>query len=92
MDRSNLKERAADISKTANFLSDELALLSIPEPSFEHGLPAPLQSDAPDSNVHAARQKLLLMLDEYRELLTEPHLLLSPSMASLFERTSLNVI
>ena len=54
MDRSSLKERAADISKTANFLSDELAHLGLPEPSFEQGLPAPLHSDAPDSNAGTA--------------------------------------
>jgi hypothetical protein len=83
-----LKERAADISKRANFLSDELAQLGLPEPSFEQGLPAPLHSDAPDSNAGAARQKLLQMLDEFRALLTEPTLLLTPELASLFERTS----
>ena len=86
MDRSNLKERAADISKTANILSDELTLRRLPEPSFKHGLPAPLHSDAPNSNAGAARQKLLQMLDEYRALLTEPTLLLTPELASLFER------
>lgn len=88
MDHSNLKERAADISKTANFLSDELTLLGYPEPSFEHGLPAPLHSDAPDSNASAARQKLLQMLDECRALLTEPALLLTPELASLSQQTS----
>ena len=88
MDRSNLKERAADISKTANLLSDELALLGLSEPSFEQGLPAPLHSDAPDSNAGAARQKLLQMLDEFHALLTEPTLLLTPELASLSERTS----
>lgn len=82
MDRSNLKERAADISKTANFLSDELAHLGLPEPSFEQGLPAPLHSDAPDSTAVAAKQKLLQMLDEFRALLTEPTLLLTPELAS----------
>lgn len=87
IDRSNLKERAADISKTADFLSDELAQLSLPEPSFEQGLPTPLHSDAPDSNAGTARQKLLQMLDELRALLTEPTLLLTPELASLFERT-----
>ena len=82
MDRSSLKERAADISETANLLSDELVQLGLPEPSFEHGLPAPLHSDAPESNAGAARQKLLQMLDEFRALLTEPTLLLTPELAS----------
>lgn len=80
MDHSNLKERAADIYKTADFLSDELAQLGCPEPSFEQGLPVPLHSDAPDSNAGAARQKLLHMLDEFRALLTEPTLLLTPEL------------
>ena len=85
MDRSTLKERAADIYKTANFLSDELAQLGLLEPSFEHGLPAPLHSDAPDSTAGAARQQLLQALDEFRALLTEPTLLLTPELASQSE-------
>ena len=74
MDRSNLRERAAEISETANILSDELVQLGLTEPSFEHGLPAPLHSDAPDSKAGAAKHKLLHMLDELRALLTEPPL------------------
>ncbi len=85
MDFSTLKERATDISKTANILSDELAQLGLPEPSFEQGLPAPLHSDAPHSNAGTARQKLLQMLDEFRALLTDPTLLLTPELASLFK-------
>ena len=92
MDHSSLKERAAEISEKANFLSDELARLNCSEPSFEQGLPTPLHSDAPDSNAGAARQKLLHMLDEFRALLTEPTLLLTPELASLFERTSATCI
>ena len=88
MDRSNLKERAADICKMADSLSDELAQLDLPEPSFEKGLAAPLHSDAPDSAAGAARQKLLQMLDEFRALLTEPTLLLTPELVSIFEPTS----
>lgn len=87
MDRSSLKERAADISQSANFISDELAQLGLLEPSFKHGLPTALHSDAPDSNAGTARQKLLQMLDEFRALLTEPTLLLTPELASLCERT-----
>ncbi|KAL8723379.1 MAG: hypothetical protein Q9225_000295 [Loekoesia sp. 1 TL-2023] len=80
MDSSTLKQRAASISQTANLLSDELTQLGLPEPSFEHGLPAPLHSDAPDSSASAARQKLLQALDEFRALLTEPTLLLTPEL------------
>jgi len=82
MDRLTLKERAADISTTAIFLSDGLAKLCLPEPTFEQGLTPPLQDDAPDSDVGAARQKLLQALDEFRALLTEPTLLLTPELAS----------
>ena len=88
MDRSNLKERAAEIATTAVFLSDELAQLGLPDPSFEQGLPGPLYSDAPDSSAGAARQRLLQMLDEFRALLTEPTLLLTPELVSLLEHTS----
>lgn len=88
MDRSNLRERAADISKTVDLLAGELALLGLPEPSFEQGLPAPLCGESPHSNAGAAGQKLLQMLDELRALLTEPTLLLTPELASLHDRPS----
>lgn len=87
MDRSNLKERVSNTSRTANFLSDELARLGLPDPTFEHGLPALLHSDAPESNASAARQNLLQMLDGLRALLTEPTLLLTPELLSPYERT-----
>lgn len=74
MDRSNLSERAADILATANLLSGELVQLGLPEPSFEHGLPAPLHRDAPQSKASTIKQKLLQMLDEFGALLTEPTL------------------
>jgi len=77
MDHSNLKERAAEITKTANILSNELTQLDLPEPSFQQGLPPNLLSDAPSSKASAAKQKLLQMLDEFRDLLTEPSLLLT---------------
>ncbi len=83
-----MKECAADIAKTANILSDELAQLGIPEPSFEQGLPAPMHSDAPDSNAGAARQKLLQMLDEFRALLTDRTLLSKPR-AGKFSRANI---
>ncbi|KAA8648044.1 hypothetical protein EYZ11_006105 [Aspergillus tanneri] len=88
MDRSNLVGRAVEIADVARNLADELAQRALPEPSFEHGLPHPLRGDAPDSNVLAARVKLLGLLDEFRDLLTEPSLLgsqelRSPSMSML---------
>lgn len=86
MDKSSLKRRAADILKFSNSLSDELNALGLPEPSFEHGLPAALRSDAPGSHAGAARQNLLQELDEFRALLTEPTLLLTPELASLFNK------
>ena len=88
MDCSNLKERATNIFETAYYLSDELTRLGLPEPSFQHGLPTALHSDAPDSNAGAARQKLLQMLDEFRLLLTKPALLLTSERASLLPQTS----
>lgn len=82
MDSSSLQERAADIFKSARILSDELTQLGLPEPSFKHGLPAALHSDAPDSKAAGARQELLQRLDEFRALLTEPTLLLTPELVS----------
>lgn len=83
MDTSTLKERAASILRFANSLSDALTGLGLPEPSFENGLPPALHKDAPDSHAGAARQSLLQELDEFRALLTEPTLLLTPELASL---------
>lgn len=80
MDRSNLVGRAAEVADVARNLADELAQSGLPEPSFEHGLPGPLQSDAPDSDALAARVKLLGLLDEFHDLLTEPALLGSPEL------------
>ncbi|CAL5868711.1 uncharacterized protein PFLUO_LOCUS2938 [Penicillium psychrofluorescens] len=80
MDRSNLIDRANEIAGVARSLSDNLAARGLPEPSFEHGLPAPLQTDAPDSDALAARVKLLGVLDELRDLLTDPALLGSPEL------------
>ena len=85
MDHSTLSKRAATISKTANDLSNVLTRLGLPEPTFEHGLPTPLQTDAPDSKASNLRQELLLMLDEMRALLTEPTLLLTPELVSFTE-------
>ncbi|KAL8920036.1 MAG: hypothetical protein Q9208_006491 [Pyrenodesmia sp. 3 TL-2023] len=82
MDNSTLKERAASILNFANSLSNELTNLGLSEPSFEHGLPSALHKDAPNSPAGAARQSLLQELDEFRALLTEPTLLLTPELAS----------
>lgn len=82
MDRSNLIDRATEIGDIARSLSAGLAKRGLPEPSFEHGLPAPLQTDAPDSDVLDARVKLLGLLDEMRDLLTDPALLGSPELVS----------
>lgn len=74
--------RANEIADIARSLADELSRRELPEPSFEHGLPAPLQSDAPDSDALAARLKLLAAVDELHDLLTEPALLGSPERVS----------
>ncbi|KAJ5184012.1 S-adenosyl-L-methionine-dependent methyltransferase [Penicillium capsulatum] len=81
MDRSNLIERTNEIADLARSLADELARRQLPEPSFEHGLPAPIQSDAPDSEALAARLKLLTLVTELQDLLTEPALLGSPELS-----------
>lgn len=85
MDNSTLKQRAANILQLANTLSDSLTILGLLEPSFERGLPPPLHSDAPVSLAGTARQELLQSLDEFRALLTEPTLLLTPELASDFK-------
>lgn len=82
MDHSNLIGRATEISGVARSLADDLAGQGLPEPSFEHGLPAPLQTDAPESDALAARVRLLGLLDELRDLLTDPALLGSPELVS----------
>lgn len=78
MDTLTLTERAAEISKTAASLANELSQSGHPEPTFEHGLPAPLHGDAPDSNAKNLKQQLLQMTDELRALVTEPFLHLTP--------------
>ncbi|KAJ5849885.1 hypothetical protein N7455_009741 [Penicillium solitum] len=80
MDRANLTTRATEIADVVHNLAGELFSQGIPEPSFEHGLPDVLQTDAPDSNALAARIKLLGLLDELRDLLTDPALLGSPEL------------
>ena len=82
-DPSTLQTRASQISNLANALSKHLSQLGVAEPSFEHGLPAPLYANAPDSDVRTVAQSLLHSLDEFRALLTEPTLLLTPELVSL---------
>lgn len=82
MDRSNLVGRANEIADIARSLADELARRELSEPSFEHGLPDPLHSDAPESDALTARFKLLAVVDELHDLLTEPALLGSPELVS----------
>lgn len=91
MSNPNLKQRAVDLYEVTNLLSDGLSDLGLSEPSFEHGLPALLHADAPESNVGNAKQKLLQMLDEFRALLTEPTLLLTPELASPYEQNKLKI-
>lgn len=90
MDRSNLIDRASEIADVARTLADELSRRELPEPSFEHGLPAPLQSDAPDSEALAARVKLLGLLDEFHDILTEPALLGSPELVGRADRSQVD--
>ncbi|CRL28936.1 O-methyltransferase, COMT, eukaryota [Penicillium camemberti] len=80
MDRATLTTRATEIADVVHSLAGDLLSQGIPEPSFEHGLPDILQSDAQDSNALAARMKLLGLLDELRDLLTDPPLLGSPEL------------
>lgn len=80
MDSSSLKERGANIFETVSLLSNKLAGLHSPEPSFELGLPSVLRDDARATDPGGARRKLLYELDELRALLTEPALLLTPEL------------
>ena len=84
MDRSNIVDRAAEISEIARSLATVLAKTGQPEPSFEHGLPDALRSDAPDSDAGAiaSRMKLIGLLDEFRDLLIDPAMHLSPEGVS----------
>ncbi|KAJ5263651.1 hypothetical protein N7478_011256 [Penicillium angulare] len=80
MDRSSITGRATEISETANVLAGIIAKHGQPEPSFEHGIPDALRSDAPnpDETGIASRMKLINMLDEFRDLLIDPVMHLSP--------------
>ncbi|KAJ5538729.1 hypothetical protein N7494_008208, partial [Penicillium frequentans] len=80
MDRSSIVGRAAEISEIAHSLAGILAKTGQQEPSFEHGLPDALRSDAPDSyeGAIASRMKLIGLLDEFRDLLIDPAMHLSP--------------
>ena len=82
-----LQQRTAEISKNVNILSEELALLGFPQPSFEDGIPEDIYRDAPDSIARSARVQLLQNLDELRALLTEPTLLLTFELVSIVRMT-----
>lgn len=86
MDSANLKSRGADIAAAANQLANSLLALQSPEPSIEHGLPAPLRNEAPVSDASSARLLLLQQLDEMRALLTEPTLILTPELVRFLFR------
>ncbi|KAL4886384.1 S-adenosyl-L-methionine-dependent methyltransferase [Aspergillus karnatakaensis] len=80
MDRFTLKERAAAIFEKTNSLADELAQTGHAEPSFEHGPPAPLQANAPESSANMLRHDLLEMVDELHTLLIDPVYHSSPEL------------
>ncbi|KAB8227478.1 uncharacterized protein BDW43DRAFT_304581 [Aspergillus alliaceus] len=82
MDHSALICLATETADVACNLAVELPQRGLPESSFEHGLPSPFQSDSPDSGAFAARVKLLGLLDEFHNLLTEPVLLSSPELGT----------
>lgn len=86
MDRSSLVGRATEIADLARTLAGELARGGLPEPTFEHGLPGPIQSDAPDSDALTARLKLLAVVNEFQDLLVDPALLGSPELVSRYRR------
>lgn len=91
MDRSNIVGRAAEISEIAHSLAGVLAKSGQQEPSFEHGLPDALRGDAPDSDegAIASRMKLIGLLDEFRDLLIDPAMHLSPEGVSLMAISSI---
>ncbi|KAL4935046.1 hypothetical protein BDV06DRAFT_229194 [Aspergillus oleicola] len=72
MDRLTLKERAAGIARIASALADELSQTGYPEPSFEHGLPPPLQGNGPESAASSLRGHLVEMIGKLYTLLREP--------------------
>ncbi|KAL4879071.1 O-methyltransferase-domain-containing protein [Aspergillus karnatakaensis] len=80
MDTLTLQERAAQISQTATALADALAQTGHPQPTFEHGIPAHLHGDAPESAARDLKQQLFAKVDELRALLTDPVATLVPEM------------
>ncbi|RAH70083.1 uncharacterized protein BO66DRAFT_438444 [Aspergillus aculeatinus CBS 121060] len=83
MDPLTLQERVSTIAQTTTDLVDKLRQVGDPEPSFEHGLPPSLQTNACAGGSTAAaalRLRLLQQVDELRAVLTEPALLLTPEM------------
>ncbi|PYI29049.1 hypothetical protein BP00DRAFT_458956 [Aspergillus indologenus CBS 114.80] len=83
MDPFTLQERVSTIAQTTTGLVDELRRIGDPEPSFEHGLPPSLQTNACAGASTAAgtlRLQLLQQVDELRAVLTEPAHLLTPEL------------
>ncbi|KAL4936915.1 hypothetical protein BDV06DRAFT_216292 [Aspergillus oleicola] len=80
MDVLTMKQRATQIADIATSLADELNCTGYPEPSFQHGLPIPLQGDAPVSRASQLHRKLAQLVDELNALLTDPTLLLTPEL------------
>ncbi|KAL4864601.1 hypothetical protein BDV12DRAFT_188772 [Aspergillus spectabilis] len=80
MDTLTLKQRAARIAELATSLAEELSRTGHPEPSFRHGLPAPLLGDAPVSRASQIHIHLARMVDELNALLTDPTLLVTHDM------------
>ncbi|KAJ5730262.1 S-adenosyl-L-methionine-dependent methyltransferase [Penicillium malachiteum] len=79
MDRLDMVGRAAEITELSHSLAEIVARHKQPEPTFEYGIPDVMRENAPDSDVNAItnRTKLLGLLDEFRDLLTEPAVNLS---------------
>ncbi|KAJ5106406.1 hypothetical protein N7456_003081 [Penicillium angulare] len=80
MDNTSIADRAAEISELSHSIANFLAKSGQPEPSFEHGLPDALNGNSPNSDDEAIanRMKLLGLLDEFKDLLSDPASHLSP--------------
>ncbi|KAL4885586.1 S-adenosyl-L-methionine-dependent methyltransferase [Aspergillus karnatakaensis] len=72
MDKLTLKQRALQIADLATSLANELNETDHPEPTFQHGLPTPLRSDAPPSKASQIYKQLAQTVDELSALLTDP--------------------
>ncbi|KAJ5707274.1 S-adenosyl-L-methionine-dependent methyltransferase [Penicillium malachiteum] len=79
MDRIDMVGRAAEISELSQSLAKFVADSKQSEPTFEWGMPDIMRENAQgsDLNAIATRTKLMGLLDEFRDLLTEPAVNLS---------------